>query len=242
MLLPAVWQNNKRKSSTSINLLESKRQRIKIDQEREQRVVDEILCIIQHTVENYNADPEHDVIENLKIDTQCILNDIPFERLLGTISNNNVMPSVPIITRLYEERFMRECMSADEKPCVMGDGCECMILDPKTPFVCMQFVIPNVTNEYQGMCVLCLRKTTQLLYYKTIYNGIDVNALIQKYGNICNQVDEYHPSVMLICPPNGPVNNMPVPIVSHQRNRYKIETISGIKYIKQLKVGMADFQ
>jgi len=55
----------------------------------------------------------------------------------------------------------------------------------------------------------------QLLYYKTIYNGHNVNALIQKCSNICNQPEEYHPSVMLICPHSGPVNTMPVPIVSH---------------------------
>ena len=91
------------------------------------------------------------------------------------------------------------------------------------------------------MCVLCLRKTTQLLYYKTINNGHNVNAVIQKYGNICNQADEYHPSVMLKCPLNGPVHTMPVPIVSYQRNRYKVEVISGIKHIRQFRVRMSDF-
>lgn len=35
---------------------------------------------------------------------------------------------------------------------------------------------------------------------------------------------------------------MPVPIMSHQRNRYKVEVISGIKYIKQVNVGMLDFR
>ena len=185
------------------------------------------------------------------------------------------MPDVPIISRVYEERFMRESMSGEEKDCMMGEACECMLIDASRPFVCTQFVIPNVSNEHQGMCVLCLRKTTQLLYYKTIYNGVNVNTLIQKYGNICNQPGEYHPSVMLICPANGPVHTMPgalracvsvrsrpracrrcprvpvlpantlaatVPIMSHQRNRYAVDVISGVKHLKQIKVGMQDFQ
>jgi len=181
------------------------------------------------------------------------------------------MPDVPIITRVYEERFMRESMSSGEKDCLMGEACECMMIDATRPFIATQFVIPNISNEHQGMCVLCLRKTTQLLYYKTIYNGVNVNTLIQKYGNICNQPGEYHPSVMLICPANGPVHTMPgkqllcapprslcaaalavrcqpltrrraVPIMSHQRNRYAVESISGVKHLRQLKVGVQDFR
>jgi len=95
------------------------------------------------------------------------------------------MPDVPIVTRVYEERFMRESMSSSEKDCMMGEACECMLIDAARPFVATQFVIPNISNEHQGMCVLCLRKTTQLLYYKTIYNGVNVNTLIQKYGLDC---------------------------------------------------------
>ena len=38
---------------------------------------------------------------------------------------------------------------------------------------------------------------------------------------------------MLICPHNGPLNSMPLPIVSHQRNRYSVKKISGICYLQQ---------
>jgi hypothetical protein len=241
MLLPTVWQNNKRKNMPNQGNLHVKRQRIQHDTEREARVVDEIICIVNHNLMTV-GDGQPPSIHTLTIDTDSILNDIPFERLLGSIGTLGTVPDVPIITRVYEERFMRESISPDEKDCIMRDNCEGMMIDPANAFVCTQFVIPNISNEHQGMCVLCLRKTTQLLYYKTIYNGHNVNALIQKYGNICNQPEEYHPSVMLICPPSGPVNTMPVPIVSHQRNRYSVDVISGIKHIRQHKVSMQDFQ
>jgi len=241
MLLPTVWQNNKRKNMPNQGNLDVKRQRVQDHPEREERVVDEILCIVRHnlaTVSTGAASPA----ALLTIDTNSILNDIPFERLLGSIATRNAVPDVPIITHVYEERFMRESLGADEKDCIMRDNCEGMFIDSAHAFVCTQFVIPNVSNEHQGMCVMCLRKTTQLLYYKTIYNGHNVHALIQKYGNICNQADEYHPSVMLICPPNGPVNTMPVPIVSHQRNRYSVEVIAGVKHVRQHRVSMQDFR
>jgi len=239
MLLPVVWQNNKRRNVAAVSSVDAKRQRIQFDDSRDERVADEIQCIIS---QSRNGRPPSAVPPcDLRIDTESILNDIPFERLLGSIEAHNNIPDVPIVTRVYEERYMRESTSSAEKDCVMGSNCECMHIDSSTPFVCTQFVIPNVNNAYQGMCVLCLRKTTQLLYYKTIYNGHTINAVIQKHGNICNQVDEYHPSVMLICPPNGPVHTMPVPIVSHQRNRYKVEIISGIKHVRQYRVSMSDF-
>lgn len=184
MLLPAVWQNNKRKATHPG--LAAKRLRISTDEDCDSRALNEIACIIEHSQARCPEDQADNV--TLRIDVQSILNDVPFERLLGSISTTDTMPDVPIVSRVYEERFMRESMTPDEKNCMMGQACECMLIDTNKPFVCTQFVIPNISNEHQGMCVLCLRKTTQLLYYKTIYTGIDVNTLIQKYGNICNQV------------------------------------------------------
>lgn len=243
MLLPVIWQNNKRKTLNNVGgSLDSKRQRIKDDESRQHKVADEIMCIVKHNIRSCNEHEYPTPDTDLKIDVDNILNEIPFVRLLSTISSKTTLKSVPIITRVYEERFMRESIRTGEKDCIMGESCECMLIDKKQPFICTQFVIPNITNESQGMCVICLRKTTQLLYYKTIYHGHDVTALIQKHGNICNQIGEYHPSAMLICPPNGPVHTMPIPIVSHQRNRYQVECISGNKHIKQIHVGMQDFQ
>ena len=91
------------------------------------------------------------------------------------------------------------------------------------------------------MCVLCLRKITTLLFYRTIQKGVSVKTQIQCHGNIYNQAGEYYPSVMLICPPNGPVSSMPLPIVAHQRNRYTVVRVHGVCYLQQRRVGMQDF-
>ena len=91
------------------------------------------------------------------------------------------------------------------------------------------------------MCLLCIRKHTHILFYKTVHIGIGVPCLIQKFGNICNKEGEYHPSAMLICPPNGPVHSMPYPVVAHQRNKYSVHDVQGVKYIRQNRVAMQDF-
>ena len=71
--------------------------------------------------------------------------------------------------------------------------------------------------------------------------GHNPNAVIQKHGNICNQNGEYHKSAMLICPPNGPVSCMPIPIVAHQRNQYSVVEKAGVHWIKQHNVYYEDF-
>jgi len=91
------------------------------------------------------------------------------------------------------------------------------------------------------MCVLCCRKTTQKLFYDACYSGKRVQGLIQRYGNLCNQPGEYAREVMLICPPTGQWQCMPRPVMSHQRNRYKVHIVAGKKHLQQLRVSYEDF-
>jgi hypothetical protein len=174
-------------------------------------------------------------------DPNTLLDSIPFCKLLANIRPSVQGVEIPLVTRVYEEKFMRQCVGAHEKPCCMNNQCECMMISKQHPFVGVQFEIPNTEFGSNGMCVLCLRKITTLLFYRTIQKGITVHTQIQRHGNICNQAGEYHPSVMLICPPNGPVSSMPLPIVAHQRNRYEVTLVQGVCFLKQLRVGMQDF-
>jgi hypothetical protein len=59
---------------------------------------------------------------------------------------------------------------------------------------------PGVPN---GMYILCLRKSTHLIFYNILCEGHRVKNIIQKY---VNPPDEYHSSAMLICPPYGPIH------------------------------------
>ena len=140
---------------------------------------------------------------------------------------------------------MREPQTRSERGCSMKSDCECMFIDRKNPFVGVQFVLPHVQGGHQsntnGLCILCLRKNTQLLFYKTLFQGYNPRTLIQKYGNICHTAGEYDVSAVLLCNPNGPVSCMPLPIVAHQRNRYSVHEMSGKKYIKQHGVHYQDF-
>ena len=179
--------------------------------------------------------------ENEKFEITSLLQSIHFERLMNNIGQMDECTNIPLVTKKYEEKFLRGSIYQHEKNCIMDYQCECMFIDEEIPFVGTRFCLPNSDESDNGMCVLCIRKSTQLLFYHTINKGITPQAPIQKYGNICGQAGEYHVSAMLLCPPNGPVHCMPLPVVAHQRNRYSVYKNAGIPYIKQNKMAYEDF-
>ena len=58
---------------------------------------------------------------------------------------------------------------------------------------------------------------------------------------ICDEPGEYHHNAMLICPPTGPIQSMPLPIVAHQRSNYEVVKKQGILWVTQKNVGFEDF-
>lgn len=232
--IPAAWGHQKRKAGSSTQGSDSKRARIDKD--------DNLGLIEAQIQEHLQFNCLETVPEQTEFDSKTLLESIPFCRLLSSINSNTPACAIPVVSRVYEERYMRECVNKTERKCVMDTQCECMMIDTKNQFVGVEFSIPNVEKSSGGMCVLCLRKISTLLFFQTIHKGIPINTQIQRYGNICNEENEYHPSAMLVCPPNGPVEAMPLPIVAHQRNRYEVVVTHGVRYLKQKNVGMSDFR
>jgi hypothetical protein len=147
--------------------------------------------------------------------------------------------SLPLVTRAYEESFMRECHLPEDTPCAMGEFCECQ---PVGSFCGVAFILPTVSASNPRVCVLCIRKTTQLLFYRVVTGGMHSSQMIQFYGNIAGLPGEYHESAMLVVPPSGPVHCMPLPVVAHQRNRYALKTgADGVRRIEQRDVYFEDF-
>ena len=217
------------------------------------------LCDEQHALEvTLNSNPDYDdsivgLIKRQVNDTRFtpatpeelqldhVLSSVPYrdmlESLFGTVSGH--APIIPIITKAYEESFMREACPG-ERQCAMGAKCECMFIDPNAPFVSVEFELPNATKT-PTLCVLCSRKTTQKLFYDACYSGTRIQGIIQRYGNLCNQPGEYARDCMLICPSSAQWHCLPLPIMSHQRNRYRIQVVAGVKHLQQLRVSHEDF-
>ena len=263
--LPATWETSKRKQFEFKNARRCKRPRHDFQNRSH---VDTIKLVVEQHLAIASETPT-----DITLDIDPLLSSIPFIKLLNTIKPDVNVPSIPLVSRQYEEKFLREAFSHKESSCVMGSQCECMVLDVEKPFVGVQFVIPNTLNHNDvmstddqlesnastshppdasvswlnrskstnGMCLLCLRKTTQILFYQTIHKAQRIHGVIQRYGNICNDPGEYHSNAMLVCPPNGPIQCMPLPIVAHQRSNYRVELRNGIHWITQKNVAFEDF-
>jgi len=190
----------------------------------------------QHVIPNENDDD---------LDLDHILSQVPYksilENLFAKCNNNNEMPALPIISKSYEESFMRQ-PHAHESQCVMGNMCECQKIDPCAPFIGVEFRMFSDPPGKPQMCVLCSRRATQKMYYDMVYSGSSPACVIQRYGNIFNQPGEYAVQCMLSCPQGFNLRCMPLPIMSHARNKYSVVSVNGVKYLQQHRVSFEHFQ
>ena len=176
------------------------------------------------------------------IDTEGLLSRLPYKKMLsdmfgGNLRGNMQNPTIPYVTRAYEEAFMREPMHANERECARGKKCECMFIDRGQPFVGVEFLLPGESvPRTPHLCVLCCRATTQQLYHDVMFDRVEFPGCIQRFGNIHSEPGEYSLDAMLIAVHTAPVHVMPLPIVSHQRNRYNVYVTGGIKHLKQSRV------
>jgi hypothetical protein len=178
-----------------------------------------------------------------ELDLDVILSRVPYREILENLFGRDQQPTsdVPVVSRAYEESFMRE-PGKTERACAAGELCECNFIDPCMPFTAVEFTPPLEQHQKSPQfCVLCSRKLTQKLFYDILFTGKEVHGVIQRYGNICGVRGEYARECMLVCPAHMPLHCMPLPIMSHQRNKYEVKIKNGVKCLEQIRVGHEDF-
>jgi len=150
----------------------------------------------------------------------------------------NELQSVP---KAYEDTYLRQAVSAGERECVRGEHCECRFIDSAQPFVGVEYLLPweRASQPANGLCLPCIRAATQALFYDILHSGTQVTGLVQKFYNEHSREGEYRLSAMLFCPPSGPVHNLPMPVMRHQRNFYRVHVKNSVHFMQQVGV---DFQ
>ena len=117
-----------------------------------------------------------------------------------------------------------------------GAQCECNFIDPSQPFLGVTFRLPWEKDSGPGLCLPCARASTLELLVECVCGSAPFDGLIQRFGNVHSEPGEYRPGAMLFCPPNGPLHSMPLPIVRHQRNNYRVVKRDGFFFLEQLNV------
>jgi hypothetical protein len=247
MLLPETWGTHSRDEAGSAKRRKGRREAPAAPPKR-RKVVEVETAPTEHvdvydTVSRAISCSRPAVAAALELDS--ILSRVPYREMLEELfgGTGRLPVAVPVVTRAYEESFMRSVAAAGERACAMGASCECMFVDAGQPFVGTEFVIPmeEPSAENPQLCVLCCRKVTQQLFHEMLFEGVSFRGVIQRYGNVCEHAGEYAREAMLICPPNGHVHCMPLPIVAHQRNRYSVFVQNGVKFLRQHRVYFEDF-
>ena len=135
---------------------------------------------LEQTVWRKLQEDPSDSLQDCELDVCQVISSCGYKDMLENLFHNvdAKLPDVPILTRAYEERLMRQPMSG-ETPCAMGELCECQFIDRRMPFTAVELRFPNDPPTPQ-MCVICCRKTTQKLFFDMCFTGKKVKGVIQR--------------------------------------------------------------
>lgn len=162
------------------------------------------------------------------------------ERGKSINGNQEQVSDLVCVSKAYEDANLREPIYSGEKKCIRGQDCECMFLDPRYPFIGMSYNLPQESSENINMCLVCQRAVVlEALVHRIITKDSMNTHTIQKFGNLHSKPGEYRASAMVFCPPSMCLHVMPLPVVRHQRNNYRVFMHDGKTYATQINV---DFQ
>lgn len=249
--LPDSWSTGKRKAASQVEHTSTGKQESKkkqksqpTQQELHEFNIHDVYNTIKKCIE-VESEPQR---QDLEIQIDTIMSRLPYRRMMqdlfqNTENSGDKTTSIVPVSKVYEELFLREPTKQYERPCVMGVNCECRYIDPNIPFTAVEFLLPGEDPpEEVQMCVICNRKNVKRLYYDMMFMGKTFRGHIQRYGNIIDEPGEYAKESCLMCPPNGPVFCMPLPVVDHARNRLSVGIVNGVKTIKQHRMSYEHFQ
>jgi len=237
--MASIQKKNCRKRNVQAESRTTKRQKTKMNM----ATPNDLMSILKAHQEKSTDVCEESSSTSVWMALHVVLDHTTFENSLlrHDLNNKQEQHIVPLVTRAYEESFMRECQLPQDKPCSLGEFCECNFVDKEQAFVGVAFVMPDLRSADNNMCILCLRKLTQMLFYRLVSTNYKTSQVVQIYGNLCGRPGEYHPSAMLVMPKHGPVHSMPLPVVAHQRSKYRVVVRDGSRHLQQLHVYHEDF-
>lgn len=242
MHVPSTWSTQKRPKSARA------KQDLVVGRKKARQVHEPVEPVSVHDLTQAIADS---ILESASsgrlecaLNLSTILSGVAYREILQNLfgcdhHGDGVPPlldDIPVVSKAYEEAFMRESMLPSERPCVMGAECEGHFISKEHRFACTEFLLPGEERTEPRMCVLCCRKHTQKLYYDLLYSPSSTHmGVIQRYGVVVGVPDEYAAQGTLIMPATGPVHSMPYPSVAYCRANYTVVARNAVRFVVQDK-------
>jgi hypothetical protein len=128
--------------------------RSKVVEHSAQNEIDIILKEYQDKAQDVSPDSS---ATSVWLALNVVLDHSSFQKplLQHDISTKHEDNIVPLVTRVYEESFMRECIFEEDKPCSLGQYCECNFIDSEHSFVGVSFVMPTY-RAWRTRCAYCV--------------------------------------------------------------------------------------
>ena len=113
--LPPQWHTGKRKQTSALSNTSRGSKRYKVT-ENDQDNLQIISSIVSTQMkQEYIAKP-------VTLNVKSLLDTIPFLKLLQDVTMDDDGADIPLVTRVYEEQYMRESMNEQELSCIMGSS------------------------------------------------------------------------------------------------------------------------
>jgi hypothetical protein len=117
-------KNGKRKCSVSFDALNVCQKKIETAVQMPPKSMQDACNNILYAIGRASGNPAEDFALNL----DPILSNVAYKDLVENLfgsDSNCVVPVIPLVTKAYEESFMREVVHSNERTCIMGSKCEC---------------------------------------------------------------------------------------------------------------------
>lgn len=153
---------------------------------QKESVLDKLSSTIKMSIDNDERSKNIQmVVEQVNLNLEKIVSMSNYKKILRGIDSSSLFftNDIKAVSKKYEDMFLRQAMSKNERSCVQGQNCECMFLDQSQPFVGVEYRLPweNEKGETPGLCLVCSRAATQLLFFDLLQSRDKINGVIQRW-------------------------------------------------------------
>ena len=87
-----------------------------------------------------------------------VMSSTNYKNVLKSTGEENIIYTndIKLVTKRYEETYMRQKILEHENDCICKNNCECMYIDPSSPFIGVEYQLPWGNPHKNVVCAYCV--------------------------------------------------------------------------------------